>query len=69
MDGSRQILPNSVGVTDGFGKLMIMVGITVIVHGLDSCLKHVYFTVSATIFLRLEFGKLTDDQTKIPPSC
>ena len=35
-DGTRQILHGTVGISDGFGKVMIMVGICVIVHSLEA---------------------------------
>ena len=38
IDGSRRILPHSVGLSDGFGKLLIMTGVYVIVHNLESWL-------------------------------
>lgn len=39
VDGTRQILPESVGISDGFGKILLMVGITVIAHSLESRMR------------------------------
>ena len=36
VDGSRAINEGSVGITDGFCKLIIMVGILVIAHSLEA---------------------------------
>jgi hypothetical protein len=40
VDGSRVVHPHSVGISDGFNKILIMVGITMICHHLDpwSCI-------------------------------
>ena len=54
-DGTRQIHPGSVGISDGFGKVMIMVGICVIIHSLeawllDSCIwSWFYSKISETM--------------------
>ena len=36
VDGTRAIHPQSVGISDGFGKVIIMVGICVIAYKLES---------------------------------
>lgn len=42
-DGTRQIIDGSVGINDGFCKIIIMVGIAKICHCLDACMN--VFTV------------------------
>ena len=39
VDGSRAIHPESVGISDGFAKVLLMVGIAVIVHSLEARLN------------------------------
>ena len=36
VDGSRTIAPGSVGISDGFGKIMIMAGICALAISLDA---------------------------------
>lgn len=36
VDGTRTIYPGSVGISDGFGKLLIMTGLCAIAHELET---------------------------------
>ena len=55
-DGSRRILPSSVGISDGFAKVVIMCGIVLICHKLETRLHFIYFLPSMnciTVFFRV----------------
>ena len=43
VDGSRAIYPGSVGISDGFGKIMIMAGICALAISLDAWDWQLYF--------------------------
>ena len=50
-DGSRRILPKSVGISDGYAKLMLMTGIMAIIHSLDTWLQWEIDIQSIPMFL------------------